>query len=221
MKVCESYDIDCSLRLQPVLLSTTTHSCPSHCFTSTAVSFMEPVCCYTHYQMDTAQLILLVVELCCCRCSLMCSQKVAIVHEGRCGSCAPNQLPGGFPFCTRNDRLGVSPVCGKDGVTYRNSIAAGAASVEVASTGTCAAKQCSEEVRHMLFKSSSGSSVGVGVGGGSEYGPAMSAAYVCSAQVSQLNQKRTQCLLPVHSFCPCRRCVAAVAVRPCRMRCAL
>jgi hypothetical protein len=76
----------------------------------------------------------------------MCSQQVAIVHEGRCGACAPNQLPGGFPFCAHNDRLGVSPVCGKDGVTYRNSIAAGAASVEVASAGTCTSKQCSEQV---------------------------------------------------------------------------
>jgi hypothetical protein len=77
----------------------------------------------------------------------MCSQKVAIVHKGKCGTCAPNQLPGGFPFCAAGDRTGVSPVCGKNGVTYRNSIAAGAASVEVASTGTCPGSQCGQEVR--------------------------------------------------------------------------
>lgn len=77
----------------------------------------------------------------------MCSQHVAIVHEGKCGACAPKQLPGGFPFCEHADRMGVSPVCGTDGVTYRNSIAAGAASVTIASNGTCAGKQCGEEVR--------------------------------------------------------------------------
>jgi hypothetical protein len=77
----------------------------------------------------------------------MCSQKVAIVHKGKCGTCAPNQLPGGFPFCAAGDRTGVSPVCGRDGVTYRNSIAAGAASVGVASTGTCPGSQCGQEVR--------------------------------------------------------------------------
>jgi hypothetical protein len=85
----------------------------------------------------------------------MCSQHVAIVHQGKCGSCAPNQLPGGFPFCAINDRMGVSPVCGKDGVTYRNSIAAGAAKVEVASTGTCPEMQCSQEVRRGCCVSSS------------------------------------------------------------------
>lgn len=94
--------------------------------------------------IPTHQTALLV---CCYRCSLMCSQKVAIVHKGKCGTCAPNQLPGGFPFCAAGDRTGVSPVCGKNGVTYRNSIAAGAASVEAASTGTCPGSQCGQEVR--------------------------------------------------------------------------
>lgn len=83
----------------------------------------------------------------------MCSQHVAIVHEGKCGTCAPSQLPGGFPFCASDDRLGVSPVCGKDGITYRNSLAAAAASTQVASNGTCTAKQCSEEVRRLFWGS--------------------------------------------------------------------
>lgn len=86
-----------------------------------------------------------------CRCALMCSQKVAIVHKGKCGACAPNQLPGGFPFCSSHDRLGVAPVCGKDGVTYRNSIAAGAASVAIASNGTCSGQKCGEEVRFLGY----------------------------------------------------------------------
>ena len=80
----------------------------------------------------------------------MCSQHVAIVHEGKCGTCAPSQLPGGFPFCEHGDRMGVSPVCGKDGVTYRNTIAATAARVEVTNNGTCTAKLCGEEVSRLL-----------------------------------------------------------------------
>lgn len=97
----------------------------------------------------------------------MCSQHVAIVHEGKCGSCAPNQLPGGFPFCSNADRVGVSPVCGKDGVTYRNAIAAGAASVEVANNGTCTAKMCGEEVSNYTLRRTRVSEAWEGSGGGS------------------------------------------------------
>lgn len=65
--------------------------------------------------------------------------------QGKCGACAPGQLPGGFPFCAAGDKQGVSPVCGADGVTYRNMLAAKAAAAAVSKTGSCTSRACSEE----------------------------------------------------------------------------
>jgi hypothetical protein len=100
------------------------------------------------------------------RCSLLCSQSVAIVARGRCGACAPGQLPGGFPFCAAGDRTGVAPVCGTDGVTYRNSLAAQAAGVAeaAAGAGTCAATQCSLEVSSAGWRCVDAGSGGIGSG---------------------------------------------------------
>jgi hypothetical protein len=74
----------------------------------------------------------------------LCSQEVAIVANGKCGTCAPNQR-GGFPFCYDGDTTGYAPVCGVDDLTYRNSAAARAAGVQIKAGSSCD-KMCGEPV---------------------------------------------------------------------------
>lgn len=71
------------------------------------------------------------------RCHLLCNQQVAIVSAGKCGACARSQ-PGSWPYCSPEDAEGVAPVCGADGVTYRNGLAAAAAGAAVKASGGCA-----------------------------------------------------------------------------------
>eukprot|EP00775_Hariotina_reticulata_P004748 gene4748-4998_t len=94
------------------------------------------------------------------RCHLLCHQEVAIVAQGKCGTCtgprnstgsptAAAAVAGGgggegvFPYCFSNDTLGLAPVCGKDNVTYRNKLAAAAAGITEMSNGSCA-NMCGE-----------------------------------------------------------------------------
>lgn len=80
----------------------------------------------------------------CCRCALLCNQQVAIVANGKCGTCAPNQR-GGFPYCFDGDSTGYAPVCGVDNVTYRNNAAARAAGVDIKAGSSCD-RMCGEPV---------------------------------------------------------------------------
>ncbi|WIA20389.1 hypothetical protein OEZ85_004810 [Tetradesmus obliquus] len=69
------------------------------------------------------------------KCALLCNQEVAIVANGKCGTCAPGQR-GGFPYCYDGD-AGFAPVCGVDNITYRNSAAARAAGVAISAGSSC------------------------------------------------------------------------------------
>ncbi|KAF8055477.1 PRP19 [Scenedesmus sp. PABB004] len=88
------------------------------------------------------------------KCHLMCDQTLSIVAAGKCGVCAPGQ-PGGFPFCAPDDTTGLAPVCGVNGVTYRNAAAARAAGAAIAAGGACD-KMCGEP-GEACFPNTSGS----------------------------------------------------------------
>lgn len=74
-------------------------------------------------------------------CQLLCSSDVAVVNKGACGVCGPSQTGGTFPFCTKGDNVGLKPVCGVDGQTYRNPRAAQVAQVRVAKQTSCSSSE--------------------------------------------------------------------------------